>query len=514
MTIKTHFRRVAMAALSIAALTMPFAPASAADKGDTLTIATMWEARPLSMKPRRSRFFNESEILDTLIKLDFDMKLIPGLATSWERTAPTSWHFKLREGVSFHDGTAFNAEAAKYSLERVIALLPYASDLLNIKEIKAVSDYELVVETNAPFAALPNQLTDAITVVYARSSFDDKGEFVKPIGTGPWKFVEYKKQDRTVVSRNKGYWGEAPALDKIVYRHIPDHNARALALETGEVDFVVHLLPSDVARMKADEKFKVYMEPSAGLYYGAFNAGDMSPLKDSKVRQAVNLLVDREILVKGALDNIGKPAWTFFPSEFPWAAKNVSAFKFDPNKAAALLKEAGYEKANGFWSKNGKPLELRIVSYSSRAEMSVITETMSALLAQNGIKSKIELFTWAGMLDKVKQGKYDISVVFWTPEMTGHPDLHLKSQFHSKAGLNYQNWSNAEFDALVDKGRGLDQGPEAMEVYAKAQQILQEDAPIIPLVHKIYVAASSSKIEGYKVHPSGFFYNFKAVSAK
>nr|WP_321527283.1 hypothetical protein [uncultured Cohaesibacter sp.] len=160
------------------------------------------------------------------------------------------------------------------------------------------------------------------------------------------------------------------------------------------------------------------------------------------------------------------------------------------------------------------PLELRVVSYSSRAEMSAITETMAALLAQNGIKSKIEMFTWAGMLDKVKQGEYDVSVVFWTPEMTGHPDLHLKSQFHSKAGLNYQNWASPEFDALVDKGRSLDEGAEAMEVYTKAQQILQDDAPIIPLVHKVYVAASNSGVEGYRVHPSGFFYNFKAVSKK
>lgn len=514
MKIRSLFKGVATALLAVAALATPLS-ASHADEGDnTLTVATMWEALPLSMKPRRSRFFNESEILDTLVKLDFDMKLIPGLATSWKRETPTSWHFTLREGVKFHDGTDFNAAAAKYSLERVIALLPYASDLLNIKEIEAVSDTELAIETNAPFAALPNQLTDAITVIYARASFDEKGEFVKPVGTGPWKFVDYKKQDRTVVERFDGYWGDAPALDKIIYRYIPDHNARALALETGEVDFVVHLLPSDVQRMETDEKFRVYKEPSAGLYYGAFNAGEMSPLHDSKVRQAVNLLVDRDLLVKGALDNIGKPAWKFFPDAFPWSSDKVSSYRFDPEAAASLLAEAGYEKVDGVWSKNGTPLELRVVSYSSRAEMSAITETMAALLAQNGIKSKIEMFTWAGMLDKVKQGEYDVSVVFWTPEMTGHPDLHLKSQFHSKAGLNYQNWASPEFDALVDKGRGLDEGAEAMEVYTKAQQILQDDAPIIPLVHKVYVAASNSGVEGYKVHPSGFFYNFKAVSKK
>ncbi len=503
--------RLAVSVATAAMLSLPHMPAQA-EGSSTLTVATMWEALPLSMKPRRSRFFNESEILDTLVKLDFDMKLVPGLATSWERVSPNVWRFQLRDGVTFHDGSAFDAEAAKFSLERVIALLPYASDLLNIKEIRAVSGLELEIETNEPFTALPNQLTDAITVIYAKASFDENGEFVKPVGTGPWVFKEYQKQDRTTLVRNDDYWGEAPKLEEIVYRYIPDHNARALALETGEVDFVVHLLPSDVERMKADEKFEVYAEPSAGLYYGAFNAGENSVLHDPKVRQAVNLMVDREILVKGALDGIGKPAWTFFPPEFPWAAPELSAYSFNPEKAAGLLTEAGYEKVGTTWQKDGEPLSLRILSYSSRAEMATISETMAALLQQQGIATKLEMYTWEGMLDLVKQSDYDVSVVFWTPEMTGHPDLHLKSQFHSKAGLNYQNWANPEFDALVDKGRTLEEGPEALETYAKAQEILQTDAPIIPLVHKIYVAASSENVSGYKVHPSGFFYNFKAVS--
>ncbi|MEM1050036.1 MAG: ABC transporter substrate-binding protein [Pseudomonadota bacterium] len=511
MTVPRPLRHLAIAAFAAGAMALPIADAAADDKA--LTVATMWEALPLSMKPRRSRFFNESEILDTLIKLDFDMQLIPGLATSWERVSPEIWEFRLRENVQFHDGTPFDAEAAKFSLARVIALLPYAADLLNIKEITAVSDHVLRIETSEPFAALANQLTDAITVIYARASFDADGAFVKPVGTGPWKFVDYRKQDRTIVERFDAYWGEAPSLERITYRYIPDHNSRALALETGEVDFVVHLLPSDVARLKADARFDVHMEPSAGLYYGSINAGETSVLQDQRVRRAVNLLVDRDLLVAGALDGIGKPAWTFFPPDFPWSSEAVTPHRFDAEEASRLLREAGYERdGEGPWTKDGKPLTLRILSYSSRAEMVPITETMAALLGQHGVASDVKLFTWAGMLDLVKQGAYDISVVFWTPEMTGHPDLHLKSQFHSGAGLNYQNWANARFDELVDTGRTLSSQEEAFAVYEKAQQILQDEAPIIPLVHKIYVAASRSGVAGYRVHPSGFFYNFKEVA--
>ena len=227
----TIFRKTlctfAFATLAIGAIATAPQKAAATEQ-DTLVVGTMWEALPLAMQPRRSRFFNESEILDTLVKLDYDLNTIPGLATSWARVSPTVWHFNLRENVVFHDGTKLDAEAVKFSLERVIALLPYAADLLNIKQMSVAEPLVLEIETNEPFAALPNQLTDAITGIYAKASFNDAGEFVKPVGTGPWKFEEYRKQDRTIVTRFDGYWGEKPALSKVEYRFIPDHNSRTL----------------------------------------------------------------------------------------------------------------------------------------------------------------------------------------------------------------------------------------------------------------------------------------------
>ncbi|KJE34952.1 peptide ABC transporter substrate-binding protein [Thalassospira sp. HJ] len=509
--IKKTLLGAAFAALAMGSFALAPQPAQATED-NTLVIGTMWESMPLAMKPRRSRFFNESEILDTLVKLDYDLKTIPGLATEWDRVSPTVWQFKLRENVIFHDGTKLDAEAVKFSLERVIDLLPYAADLLNIKSIKAISPLVVEIENTEPFAALPNQLSDAITVVYAKSSFDEAGEFVKPIGTGPWKFEEYKKQDRTIVTRFDDYWGEKPALEKVVYRYIPDHNSRTLALEAGEIDFVTNMLPSDVKRLSEDDDFKVYAEPTSGLYYGAFNAGEKSVLSDVRIRRAVNALVDRDLIVKGALDDVGEPAWEFFAPSFDWAPQADEKYTLDPELAASLLSDAGYEKTDGKWMKDGEQLTLRILSYSSRTEMPMITEAMAALLNEQGIATEVGMYTWGGMLDLVKQGEYDVSVVFWTPEMTGHPDLHLKSQFHSKAGLNYQFWANEEFDAAVDKGRTLDPGAEQVATYTKAMNILHDEAPIIPLVHKVFVVASTKELQNYRIHPSGFFFDFKSVS--
>lgn len=485
------------------------APAAAAED-KTLVVGTMWESLPLSMKARRSRFFNESEILDTLVKLDYDMNLVPGLATEWERLSPTTWQFTLRQGVSFHDGTAFDAGAAKQSLERVIALLPYAAGLLNIETIEADAPNRLTITTKEPFAALPNQLTDAITGIYAASSFDDAGEFVEPVGTGPFRFVDYAKQQHTVVERFDDYWGTAPTVDKVTYRFIPDHNSRTIALETGEIDVAINPLPADVRRLEGTE-FGVHAEPTAGLYYGSFNAAEDRPTGDARVRRAIDQLIDRTLIVEGALDGVGLPARSFFSPTFDWVPDAAPVTARDPDAAAALLEEAGYEKTDGTWAKDGVPLTLDILSYSTRTEMPLITDALAALLAREGIGANVELYTFPGMMEFVRAGDYDISVVFWTPEMTGHPDLHLKSQFHSDAGLNFTNWENARFDELVDKGRGIDRGPQWDATYAEALQIMADEAMVLPLVHKVYTAATAPGVKGFRVHPSGFFYDFKSV---
>ncbi len=500
------------AALAVAAPALAPAPAIADSAADnkTLVVGTMWESLPLNMRARRSRFFNESEILDTLIKLDYDMNLVPGLATSWERTGPETFEFTLREGVTFHDGTPFDAEAAKLSLERVIALLPYAAGLLNVASIEASDPQTLTITTNEPFAALPNQLTDAITGIYAASSFDENGDFVQPVGTGPFRFVDYAKQQQTVVERFDDYWGDAPAFEQVIYRHIPDHNARTIALETGEIDISINPLPADVVRLKESD-FKVLAEPSAGLYYGSFNTADDRPTGDVRVRRALDRLIDRSLIVEGALDGVGMPARSFFSPAFDWVPEGAPETPLDPDGAAALLTEAGYEKVDGSWVKDGEPLTLRILSYSTRTEMPLITDALSALLAREGIETSVELFTFPGMMEFVRAGDYDISIVFWTPEMTGHPDLHLKSQFTTDATLNFQNWSNAQFDALVNKGRGLDRGAEWDETYAEALQIMADEAMVLPLVHKVYTAATAPDVQGFRVHPSGFFYDFKSV---
>lgn len=502
---------LAAALAAAAALAGPAGTASAAGDPDTLVVGTMWEPLPLNMKARRSRFYNESEILDTLVKLDYDMSLQPGLATRWERTDPTTWVFHLRDGVKFHDGTALTAGVAKASLERVMAQLPYAKGLLTIESMEAVDPLTLKIATTEPFAALPNQLTDAFTGIYAPASFDAEGKLVAPIGTGPYRFVSYQPEDRTVVERFDGYWGEAPAIGRIVYRYIPDHGSRVIALEAGEVDFADNLPPAEARRLEGVEGIQVFAEPTAGLYYMVLNTRSPSPLADARVRRALDLLVDRDALVTHALDGAGLPAKTFFSQALGGMPKETPR-RHDPEAAAALLTEAGWTRTDAGWTRDGEPLKLDLLSYASRTEMPILLEAVAGMLREAGVEVTLDLLTWPAMMDQVKAGSYDGYIVFWTPEMTGHPDLHLMAHLHSKSGLDENGYANPELDARLEEGRRIDAGPESAEIYRQALEIVRQDAPVVPLVHKTYLAAAAPRVHGYRVHPSGFFHDFKSVS--
>jgi len=500
-----------LAALALAAaLTWAGGGEARAEPRSELTVATMWEVLPLSMEARRSRFFNESEILDTLVKLDHEMRLVPGLATAWEREGPTSWRFTLRRDITFHDGTPFDAAAAKGSLERVLELLPYARSLLPIAEIRAEAEDVLVIETSAPFSALPNQLTDAFTGIYAAGSFDAEGRFLQPIGTGPYRFADYQPQSHTRVETFADYWGEAPAIQTVTYRYVPDHNTRALALEAGEVDFADNLPPAELRRLQQQARLTTHEAPTAGLYYLVLNTAEPSPLADARVRRALDRVVDREEIVEFALEGAGLPARTLFSAAFD-AFPKEEPVALDRDAAAALLREAGYEHDGRLWRRDGEPLRLALHSYSTRTEMAVLLEAVSAELRAFGIETSLALHTWPGMLEIAQSGDYDAYLVFWTPEMIGHPDLHLTPHLHSAHNLDHNGYGNAELDALLERGRELDTGAERDAVYREALTLIREDAPLLPLVHRAFLAAHDPRLEGYRVHPSGFFYDFKSV---
>lgn len=494
----------ALAAAGIPTLTL-------ANGGGVLRVGAQSENLPLKPESARSRFYTRGDICDTLVILDREMQLQPGLATSWERVSPETWRFTLREAVTFHDGTKFDAACVKNALEKITALMPYAAGLLQLKEIRVIDALTVEIETLSPFASLPNQLSDAVTVIHAPASFDAAGKFVKPIGTGAWKFIEFIPGERTVVERFDGYWGpEKASFERVEYVTIPDDQTRVIAFESGEIDILMDVPRGDTRRLSEAEGIEVLAEPISGITYGTYNCAEGRLLSDVNLRLALNYLVDRELVVAAALDGYGRPAWQFFAPGYSWLPQEVTPYRYDPAEAEKYFTAAGYAKVDGSWSKDGKPLVLNVQSYHNGNSNGYVAEAMVALLAREGVECLLNMATYDGMVEYLKRGDYDIAVQYWTPELTADPDLHLTSQFKSDAGMNWQGWNNPEFDALVDKGRTLDRGPEWDQVYREVQQILQQDAPIMPLNHAILVNAVRGGLQGLQIHPARL-YNLKSV---
>lgn len=504
------FMSLSAALAAMAAAGIPNSVLAATD--GTLIIGSQSENLPLKPESARSRFYTRGDICDTLVILDRNMDLQPGLATSWERISNESWRFALREGVTFHDGSKFDAASVKNALEKITALMPYAAELLQLKEIRVIDALTIEIETLRPFASLPNQLSDAVTVIHAPASFDDNGKFIKPIGTAAWKFVEFIPGDRTILERFDGYWGDTkPAFQRVEYVTIPDDQTRVIALESGEIDILMDVPRGDARRLAETTGIQVLAEPISGITYGTYNCAEGRVLSDVNLRLALNYLVDRELVVAAALDGYGRPAWQFFPPGYSWLPQEVTPYRYDLAEAEKHFAAAGYAKVDGKWSKDGKPLALNVQSYHNGSANGYVAETMVALLAREGVDCMLNMGTYDGMVEFVKRGDYDVAVQYWTPELTADPDLHLTSQFKSDASMNWQGWKNDTFDALVDKGRTLDRGAEWDAVYTEVQQILQDDAPILPLMHAVLVNAAKADLKGLEIHPARL-YNLKSVS--
>ncbi|MEW6048717.1 MAG: ABC transporter substrate-binding protein, partial [Bacillota bacterium] len=331
----------------------PAAPSSAGPKyGGRLKVA-MGTSIPIFDSAYASGMANLGIIdlvSETLTKINSDTgEVMPYLAESWTAEGNV-WTIKLRKGVKFTDGTPFDAAAVKFNIERMLDPATKAltrSTWTMIKSVDVVDPHTVRITTHEPFGPLMAQLSYAPMGMNSPTQVQKLGNenyHTAPVGTGPFKYVEHIKGDHTLLSRNDEYWGGKPYLDEVYVKPIPEAGARVMALESGEVDVVFNVPPRDVPRLEQNPKIRVIQPPAQRTMHVGINV-TRGPLKDKRVRQALNYAVDKQAIV----DNIflGKT----YVSDAP-VAKNVfgyhstRVYNYDPEKAKALLKEAGYP--NGF----------------------------------------------------------------------------------------------------------------------------------------------------------------------
>jgi peptide/nickel transport system substrate-binding protein len=360
------------------------------------------------------------QVLENLVIFGKDsMDVEPQLAESWQVSDDgLTWTFKLRKGVKFHDGTPFNSQAVYDSFSRVIdkshpfyeyGKWKYLSlSLGQVTEIKIIDDYAISLKTEKPYAPLLNNLALWLCPILSPKAMAEHKDQIglNPVGTGPFKFVRWVKDDQIVLERNDGYWGEKAKLDRIILKSIPEPSSRLMALQSGTVDIADDLDPDSINLVKKDVKLAVIERPSINVGYVALNT-EKPALKDPRVRQAINHAVDKEILIKTIFQGLAIPAKNPFAPSIWGYNDDIKPYDYNPEKAKKLLAEAGFDM--------NTELELWAmpVSRAYMPEPVKTAELIQAYLAAAGIKAKIVRHEWGAYLSKTANGEHDMCMLGW-----------------------------------------------------------------------------------------------------
>lgn len=489
--------RLAAAALAVFVATSP----GAAQEG-SLTIAVGFVSSDEVPDPRAGYngwMSNQTGVTETLMGIDYDLGLYPRLAEGIEQAGPTSWRVTLREGVTFHDGTPVTAQSV------IDAIGPisdeehpgYNARIANLLDVAAMdTDGERVIlfETNSPNAAFPWTLSEPGIAVLGPTS-----EAFPINGTGPYIFREAVPEQLYRVEANPDYRLGTPGFEEVRVRGIPDPGTAALAFEAGEVDMVINYPEADFARITGTGA-QGFSAPTARLYFYTVNATS-GPLANPLIRRAVSKAIDRDGIVDAVLSGVGgQAAGTIYPSGMGWATDIAPSY--DPAGAEALLAEAGAVKEAGVWMLDGVPLQIDIVTYSSRAALPPTAELTQAFLAAIGVDARISVGEYGASNDAVAAGEADLFLQAWVTTPQGDPGAVLEALLSSDGGSNAEGYSNAEFDQLLADGRTTFDSDGREAIYDRAQEIIAAEAALIPVFHVSQVNVARAGLTGYAVHPT------------
>jgi peptide/nickel transport system substrate-binding protein len=454
------------------------------------------------------------QVLENLVIFGKDsMDVEPQLAESWKVSEDgLTWTFKLRKGVKFHDGHPFNAQAVYDSFARVIfkehpfnsyGQWKYVSMSLGpVKDIKVVDEYTIALVTEKPYAPLLNNLALWLCPIVSPKAMADYKEKIgmHPVGTGPFKFVSWTKDDQIVLERNNEYWGEKAKVSRIILKSIPEPSARLMALQSGTVDIADDLDPDSIALVKKNPKLAVIERPSVNVGYLAFNT-EKPRLKDPKVRQALSHAIDRETLIKAIFAGLALPAKNPFPPSI-WSYNDaLKPYDYNPAKAKKMLAEAKFDFNTEI------ELWAMPVSRAYMPDPVKTAELIQAYFAAVGVKAKIVRHEWAAYLSKTSNGEHDMCMLGWLGG-NADPDNFLYGLLSADSAktpgaANVAIWKNAEFTELCLKGQKTFNKAERTKIYLKAQEIFNAEAPWAPLVHTKIVRSYSKKLHDVPLRPNG-----------
>ncbi|RED63265.1 nickel ABC transporter substrate-binding protein [Cohnella lupini] len=458
-------------------------------------------------------------VYDSLVEYGEKGSIVPSLAESWDISEDgKTYTFHLRQGVVFSDGTAFNADAVKFSFDRWIG--DPANSSLNVskglKEIKVIDEATIRFEFGEAYYPLLTELTFArpvriISPTAVEPAGDPKGKFAKPIGTGAWVVDSYEKDQEAVLVRNPNYWGEAPRLSKIILKVIPDAQARVLALQSGSVDIAggqSGKIPAEnLELLKSDDKLSIQRSAGTSSHFLIYNY-DRASLQDVNVRQAINLAIDKKGIVDKLLEGAGSEAHGLFPLTVPYVTEsNNEWYGYDEDRARQLLREAGYADSDGdgIMDKDGKPLELSLVLQQTEyPEWKPIAEYVQAQLLKAGIRIRLRMLESNAYYDALWTSReYDL-IIYRTYSDAYNPHAFLLSLFHSTGDTPAVAWSDSLLESLIDEAVASTDIRQRQAKYDAWFKRAREQAIYAPLYYPDDIYAVNKRVKNFKLGYASF----------
>jgi ABC-type transport system substrate-binding protein len=458
---------------------------------------------------------------------DESTDLEPGLAESWQISSDgKTYTFKLRKGVKFHDGTPFNADAVVFSIgrmmkERNVKFHGKGLDIPaqertpeywvsmemddTIGAIEATGEYEVVFKlkrVEAPFLA--NMGMDFADIISPTAFMKNPKEFLRnPVGTGPFKFVKWVKDDQIILEKNKDYWDKSagPYLDKVVFRSIPENSVRFLELKAGSIHACQFPNPADIELARKDPNIKLVSQPGMNIGYLSFNHTKEPWKSNLHLRKAIAHAINSQAIVDNLYQGMGQVAKNPIPPTMWGYNEQVPGFKYDPEMAKAELAKAGFPEGKGLpeitlWSMP--------VPRPYNPDGLKIGVAMAADLAKIGINARVVSFEWGTYLKRQREQPEDMDLfqLGWTGD-NGDPDNFLSVLFDGLASSSVRTqWQNEQYHKLMLQGKQTVDQKKRAEIYKTALKLIYDEVPVISIAHSTVITPVRNEVMDFKQHPT------------
>ncbi|MBU3876222.1 ABC transporter substrate-binding protein [Faecalicatena sp. AGMB00832] len=423
----------------------------------------------------------------------------PCLAESWDISEDgLTYTFHLREGVKFHDGTDFNAEAVKYNFDRQLPGkatedMPYAGFVFApVKDVVADDEYTVTIHLNeaqTPFLANLAMIQGS-PIVSPKALEENNGNVTKsPCGTGPYKFVSWDTEQSVILERNDEYWGEPAKMKNVIFKIIKDNSARVIALNNGEADIIDGIDATVVDQIK-EAGNTVQTDEAMMTNYMAFNTTD-GAFKDKEARRAICAAINVPEMVETLYQGYDVPATTFLPTSLPGYDESIKPAEYDPEAAKAKLGELGVTN-------------IHIITYSNPRPYNTVggqklAEAVQGYLSKVGVECTIDAYDWTTFKTIAQGGDFDLMFAGWGGD-NGDPDNFMNLLATDDPSMNYSHFHSDKYNELIAKGVITPVGEERSAIYTECEKIIADEAPILPISHANFMCGVAKNVDGFFYH--------------